>query len=158
MEKGLQTRILDLLEYGGLKVTASADGALVSDAGSELRIRFSHVEQGYDADLYNLYLDKCGPKKIQTIKTVRTFSNLRSETLGLKEAKDLVDMTSSTRPQPQLVIVNGDYVLTMKTRDELLEDGNSVTMVCTTPISEEHVAEVVSSLEEIQVELTEGEK
>jgi large subunit ribosomal protein L7/L12 len=65
---------------------AAAGGAAATDAGGD-------AEQ----DEFDVILDDAGDKKIQVIKEVRTLTSL-----GLKEAKDLVDGA----PKPVLEKVN----------------------------------------------------
>ncbi|MEZ7002484.1 50S ribosomal protein L7/L12 [Streptomyces sp. AD55] len=73
-------------------VTAAAAVAVAGPAGPA-----APVEQAEEKDEFDVVLTGAGEKKIQVIKVVRELTSL-----GLKEAKDLVDGT----PKPVLEKVN----------------------------------------------------
>ncbi|MBQ0828735.1 50S ribosomal protein L7/L12 [Streptomyces tagetis] len=73
-------------------VTAAAAVAVAGPAGPA-----APVEQAEEQDEFDVVLTGAGEKKIQVIKVVRELTSL-----GLKEAKDLVDGT----PKPVLEKVN----------------------------------------------------
>jgi large subunit ribosomal protein L7/L12 len=69
-------------------VTASAPMMAMPAAGA---VAAPSAEAAEEKTIFDVILKDAGPNKIQTIKVVRTLTNL-----GLKEAKDLVDKA----PQP----------------------------------------------------------
>ena len=66
-------------EFG---VTAAAPVAVAAAAGAP----GAPAEEAFEQDEFDVVLESAGDKKIQVIKEVRTLTSL-----GLKEAKDLVD-------------------------------------------------------------------
>ena len=76
-------------------VTAAAPVAVASAPGAPGGA--APAEAAEEKDEFDVILDAAGDKKIQVIKEVRTLTSL-----GLKEAKDLVDGT----PKPVLEKVN----------------------------------------------------
>ena len=73
------------------------------------------AEESADQDEFDVILDEAGDKKIQVIKEVRTLTSL-----GLKEAKDLVDGA----PKPVLEKANKDAA--EAARAKLADAGASV--------------------------------
>jgi large subunit ribosomal protein L7/L12 len=76
------------------EVTAAAPVAVAGPAGPA-----APAEEVAEQDEFDVILEAAGDKKIQVIKEVRTLTSL-----GLKEAKDLVDGA----PKPVLEKVNKD--------------------------------------------------
>ena len=97
------------------EVTAAAPAAVAvapaaGGAGAE-------VEEVEEKDSFDVILETVGDKKIQVIKEVRALTSL-----GLKEAKDLVDGT----PKPVLEKVNKEAA--DKAKEALEKAGASVTV------------------------------
>ena len=78
-------------------VTAAAPVAVAAAPAAGGAAGGEAAEAGGDQDEFDVILDAAGDKKIQVIKEVRALTSL-----GLKEAKDLVDGT----PKPVLEKVN----------------------------------------------------
>lgn len=76
----------------------------------------NRYEKTPDADeLHDVILTDCGPKKINVIKTVRAFTSL-----GLKEAKDLVD---STPNRPRYILKEAPFYEASRCLKAFEEDG-----------------------------------
>ena len=78
-------------------VTAAAPVAVAAAPAAGGAAAGDTADAGADQDEFDVILDAAGEKKIQVIKEVRALTSL-----GLKEAKDLVDST----PKPVLEKVN----------------------------------------------------
>ena len=78
-------------------VTAAAPVAVAAAPAAGGGAAADTGDAGADQDEFDVILDAAGDKKIQVIKEVRALTSL-----GLKEAKDLVDST----PKPVLEKVN----------------------------------------------------
>ena len=90
-------------------VAVAAAGPVAAGAGA--------AEEAVEQDEFDVVLEAAGDKKIQVIKEVRALTSL-----GLKEAKDLVDGT----PKPVLEKVNKEAA--DKTREQLEAAGACVTV------------------------------
>ncbi|HTZ42874.1 MAG TPA: 50S ribosomal protein L7/L12 [Jatrophihabitans sp.] len=95
-------------------VTAAAPVAVAAPAGPG---GAAPAEAAEEQDEFDVILDSAGDKKIQVIKEVRTLTSL-----GLKEAKDLVDGA----PKPVLEKVNKEAA--EKAKAALEGAGASVTV------------------------------
>jgi large subunit ribosomal protein L7/L12 len=95
-------------------VTAAAPVAVAADAGPG---GAAPAEAAEEKDEFDVILESAGEKKIQVIKEVRTLTSL-----GLKEAKDLVDGA----PKPLLEKVNKETA--DKAKEALEKAGASVTV------------------------------
>jgi len=95
-------------------VTAAAPVAVAAPAGPG---GAAPAEAAEEQDEFDVILDSAGDKKIQVIKEVRTLTSL-----GLKEAKDLVDGA----PKPVLEKVNKETA--EKAKAALEGAGASVTV------------------------------
>jgi large subunit ribosomal protein L7/L12 len=93
-------------------VTAAAAVAPAGPAGPA-----AAVEEVVEQDEFDVILEAAGEKKIQVIKEVRTLTSL-----GLKEAKDLVDGA------PKPVLEKVDKAAAEKARDALQAAGATVTV------------------------------
>ena len=94
-------------------VTAAAPVAVAAAA----RCRWRAAEAAEEQDEFDVVLEAAGDKKIQVIKEVRALT-----TLGLKEAKDLVDGA----PKAVLEKVNKDAA--EKAKEQLEGAGATVTL------------------------------
>jgi large subunit ribosomal protein L7/L12 len=90
-------------------VAVAAAGPVAAGAGA--------AEEAVEQDEFDVVLEAAGDKKIQVIKEVRALTSL-----GLKEAKDLVDGT----PKPVLEKVNKEAA--DKAREQLEAAGATVTV------------------------------
>ena len=95
-------------------VTAAAPVAAAGPAGPAAG---APAEAAEEKDEFDVILEAAGDKKIQVIKEVRTLTSL-----GLKEAKDLVDGA----PKPLLEKVNKEQA--DKAKEALEKAGASVTV------------------------------
>jgi large subunit ribosomal protein L7/L12 len=95
-------------------VTAAAPVAVAAAAGPG---GAAPAEAGEEKDEFDVILESAGEKKIQVIKEVRTLTSL-----GLKEAKDLVDGA----PKPLLEKVNKEAA--DKAKEALEAAGATVTV------------------------------
>ncbi len=95
-------------------VTAAAPVAVAAAAGPG---GAAPAEEAAEQDEFDVILEAAGDKKIQVIKEVRTLTSL-----GLKEAKDLVDGA----PKPLLEKVNKDAA--DKAKEALEAAGATVTV------------------------------
>ena len=95
-------------------VTAAAPVAVAAPAGPA---GAAPAEEAEEQDEFDVILESAGDKKIQVIKEVRTLTSL-----GLKEAKDLVDGA----PKPVLEKVNKEAA--EKAKAALEGAGASVTV------------------------------
>ncbi len=93
-------------------VTAAAPVALAGPAGPA-----APAEEVVEQDEFDVILEAAGEKKIQVIKEVRTLTSL-----GLKEAKDLVDGA------PKPVLEKVDRAAADKAKDALEAAGAKVTV------------------------------
>ncbi len=93
-------------------VTAAAPVALAGPAGPA-----AAAEEVVEQDEFDVILEAAGEKKIQVIKEVRTLTSL-----GLKEAKDLVDGA------PKPVLEKVDRAAADKAKDALEAAGAKVTV------------------------------
>jgi large subunit ribosomal protein L7/L12 len=112
--------LLELSEFVKLfettfDVTAAAPVAVAAAAGPTGPAATAEAEE--EKDEFDVILEAAGEKKIQVIKEVRTLTSL-----GLKEAKDLVDGA----PKPVLEKVNKEAA--DKARAALEAAGASVTV------------------------------
>ncbi len=96
-------------------VTAAAPVAVAAPGGGGAAVADAPVAE--EQDEFDIILEAAGEKKIQVIKEVRTLTSL-----GLKEAKDLVDGA----PKPVLERVNKEAA--DKAKAALEGAGASVTM------------------------------
>ena len=94
-------------------VTAAAPVAVAAAGGSGPQDAPAVEEQ----DEFDVILEAAGDKKIQVIKEVRTLTSL-----GLKEAKDLVDGA------PKAVLEKVDKAAADKAKDQLEAAGATVTL------------------------------
>jgi large subunit ribosomal protein L7/L12 len=90
-------------------VAVAASGPVAAGTGA--------AEEAVEQDEFDVILEAAGEKKIQVIKEVRALTSL-----GLKEAKDLVDGT----PKPVLEKVNKEAA--DKAREQLEAAGATVTV------------------------------
>jgi large subunit ribosomal protein L7/L12 len=97
------------------EVTAAAPVAVA--AAGPVAAGTGAAEEVVEQDEFDVVLEAAGEKKIQVIKEVRALTSL-----GLKEAKDLVDGT----PKPVLEKVNKEAA--DKARDQLEAAGATVTV------------------------------
>ena len=93
-------------------VTAAAPVALAGPAGPA-----AAAEEVVEQDEFDVVLEAAGEKKIQVIKEVRTLTSL-----GLKEAKDLVDGA------PKSVLEKVDRAAADKAKEALEAAGARVTV------------------------------
>jgi large subunit ribosomal protein L7/L12 len=93
-------------------VTAAAPVAVAAAGGAA-----APVEEVAEQDEFDVILEAAGDKKIQVIKEVRTLTSL-----GLKEAKDLVDGA------PKPVLEKVDKAAAEKAKDALEAAGATVTV------------------------------
>ena len=93
-------------------VTAAAPVAMAGPAGPA-----AAAEEAVEQDEFDVILEAAGEKKIQVIKEVRTLTSL-----GLKEAKDLVDGA------PKPVLEKVDKAAAEKAKDALQAAGATVTV------------------------------
>ena len=93
-------------------VTAAAPMAMAAPAGGGAE---AAVEE--EQDEFDVVLESAGDKKIQVIKEVRTLTSL-----GLKEAKDLVDGA------PKAILEKVDKDAATKAKEALEGAGATVTM------------------------------
>jgi large subunit ribosomal protein L7/L12 len=93
-------------------VTAAAPVAVAGPAGPA-----AAAEEVVEQDEFDVVLEAAGEKKIQVIKEVRTLTSL-----GLKEAKDLVDGA------PKSVLEKVDRAAADKAKDALEAAGATVTV------------------------------
>jgi large subunit ribosomal protein L7/L12 len=93
-------------------VTAAAPVAAAAAAGPA-----AAAEEVVEQDEFDVILEAAGEKKIQVIKEVRTLTSL-----GLKEAKDLVDGA------PKPVLEKVDKAAAEKAKDALQAAGATVTV------------------------------
>jgi large subunit ribosomal protein L7/L12 len=93
-------------------VTAAAPVAMAPAGGAA-----APVEEVAEQDEFDVILEAAGEKKIQVIKEVRTLTSL-----GLKEAKDLVDGA------PKAVLEKVDKAAAEKAKDALEAAGARVTV------------------------------
>ena len=93
-------------------VTAAAPVAAAAAAGPA-----AAAEEVVEQDEFDVILEAAGEKKIQVIKEVRTLTSL-----GLKEAKDLVDGA------PKAVLEKVDKAAAEKAKDALQAAGATVTV------------------------------
>ncbi len=98
------------------EVTAAAPVA-VAAAGPAAAGGGTAAEETVEQDEFDVILEAAGEKKIQVIKEVRALTSL-----GLKEAKDLVDGT----PKPVLEKVNKEAA--DKAKEQLEAAGATVTV------------------------------
>jgi large subunit ribosomal protein L7/L12 len=97
------------------EVTAAAPVAVA--AAGPATAGTAATEEAVEQDEFDVVLEAAGDKKIQVIKEVRALTSL-----GLKEAKDLVDGT----PKPVLEKVNKEAA--DKAREQLEAAGATVTV------------------------------
>jgi large subunit ribosomal protein L7/L12 len=97
------------------EVTAAAPVAVA--AAGPAAAGTAAAEEAVEQDEFDVVLEAAGDKKIQVIKEVRALTSL-----GLKEAKDLVDGT----PKPVLEKVNKEAA--DKAREQLEAAGATVTV------------------------------
>ncbi|HZY27931.1 MAG: 50S ribosomal protein L7/L12 [Jiangellaceae bacterium] len=97
------------------EVTAAAPVAVA--AAGPAAAGTAAAEEAVEQDEFDVVLEAAGDKKIQVIKEVRALTSL-----GLKEAKDLVDGT----PNPVLEKVNKEAA--DKAREQLEAAGATVTV------------------------------
>jgi large subunit ribosomal protein L7/L12 len=97
------------------EVTAAAPVAVA--AAGPAAAGTAAAEEAVEQDEFDVILEAAGEKKIQVIKEVRALTSL-----GLKEAKDLVDGT----PKPVLEKVNKEAA--DKAREQLEAAGATVTV------------------------------
>ena len=97
------------------EVTAAAPVAVAAAAPAAAGT--AAAEEAVEQDEFDVVLEAAGEKKIQVIKEVRALTSL-----GLKEAKDLVDGT----PKPVLEKVNKEAA--DKAREQLEAAGATVTV------------------------------
>ena len=97
------------------EVTAAAPVAVA--AAGPAAAGTAAAEEAVEQDEFDVVLEAAGEKKIQVIKEVRALTSL-----GLKEAKDLVDGT----PKPVLEKVNKEAA--DKAREQLEAAGATVTV------------------------------
>jgi len=95
------------------EVTAAAPVAVAAAAGAGA----GEVEEAEEQTEFDVILSAIGEKKIQVIKEVRTLTSL-----GLKEAKDLVDGA------PKPVLEKVDKAAAAKAKDALEAAGARVTV------------------------------
>src|SRR6478752_5330227 len=95
------------------EVTAAAPVAVAAVAGGGAAAAEAEAEQ----DEFDVVLEAAGDKKIQVIKEVRALTSL-----GLKEAKDLVDGA------PKVVLEKVDKAAAEKAKEALEGAGASVTL------------------------------
>jgi large subunit ribosomal protein L7/L12 len=95
------------------EVTAAAPVAVAAVAGGGAAAAEAEAEQ----DEFDVVLEAAGDKKIQVIKEVRALTSL-----GLKEAKDLVDGA------PKVVLEKVDKVAAEKAKEALEGAGATVTL------------------------------
>ena len=95
-------------------VTAAAPVAVAAAGGGAAGAPAEPVEE---QDEFDVILEAAGDKKIQVIKEVRTLTSL-----GLKEAKDLVDGA------PKAVLEKVDKAAADKAKDALEAAGATVTV------------------------------
>ncbi len=95
-------------------VTAAAPVAVTSAGPAGGGADAAEVEE---QDEFDVVLEAAGDKKIQVIKEVRTLTSL-----GLKEAKDLVDGA------PKAVLEKVDKAAAEKAKDQLEAAGATVTL------------------------------
>ncbi len=95
-------------------VTAAAPVAVTSAGPAGGGAEAAEVEE---QDEFDVVLEAAGDKKIQVIKEVRTLTSL-----GLKEAKDLVDGA------PKAVLEKVDKAAAEKAKDQLEAAGATVTL------------------------------
>ncbi len=93
-------------------VTAAAPVAVAAAGGAA-----AAVEEVEEQDEFDVVLEAAGEKKIQVIKEVRALTSL-----GLKEAKDLVDGA------PKAVLEKVDKAAAEKAKDQLEAAGATVTL------------------------------
>jgi len=93
-------------------VTAAAPVAVAAPGGGG-----AVVEEVEEQDEFDVVLEAAGEKKIQVIKEVRALTSL-----GLKEAKDLVDGA------PKAVLEKVDKAAAEKAKDQLEAAGAKVTL------------------------------
>ena len=93
-------------------VTAAAPVAVAAPAGPA-----AAAEEAVEQDEFDVVLEAAGEKKIQVIKEVRTLTSL-----GLKEAKDLVDGA------PKPVLEKVDKAAADKAKEALEAAGATVTV------------------------------
>ena len=93
-------------------VTAAAPVAVAGPAGPA-----AVAEEAVEQDEFDVVLEAAGDKKIQVIKEVRTLTSL-----GLKEAKDLVDGA------PKPVLEKVDKAAAEKAKEALEAAGATVTV------------------------------
>ncbi|MEO7058096.1 MAG: 50S ribosomal protein L7/L12 [Lapillicoccus sp.] len=94
-------------------VTAAAPMAIAPAGGAA----GAPVEAEEEQDEFDVVLEAAGEKKIQVIKEVRSLTSL-----GLKEAKDLVDGA------PKAVLEKVDKAAAEKAKDQLEAAGATVTL------------------------------
>ncbi len=94
-------------------VTAAAPVAVAAAGGGAA----APVEAAVEQDEFDVILEAAGEKKIQVIKEVRTLTSL-----GLKEAKDLVDGA------PKPVLEKVDKAAAEKAKEALEAAGATVTV------------------------------
>jgi large subunit ribosomal protein L7/L12 len=94
------------------EVTAAAPVAVAAAGGGA-----APAEAEAEQDEFDVVLDAAGDKKIQVIKEVRALTSL-----GLKEAKDLVDGA------PKVVLEKVDKAAAEKAKEALEGAGASVTL------------------------------
>ena len=94
------------------EVTAAAPVAVAAAGGAA-----APAEAEAEQDEFDVVLDAAGDKKIQVIKEVRALTSL-----GLKEAKDLVDGA------PKVVLEKVDKAAAEKAKEQLEGAGASVTL------------------------------
>ena len=94
------------------EVTAAAPVAVAAAGGAA-----APAEAEAEQDEFNVVLEAAGDKKIQVIKEVRALTSL-----GLKEAKDLVDGA------PKVVLEKVDKAAAEKAKEALEGAGASVTL------------------------------
>jgi large subunit ribosomal protein L7/L12 len=95
-------------------VTAAAPVAVAAPGGGASTPQDAPVEE---QDEFDVILEAAGDKKIQVIKEVRSLTSL-----GLKEAKDLVDGA------PKAVLEKVDKAAADKAREQLEGAGATVTL------------------------------
>src|SRR4051794_24732068 len=94
------------------EVTAAAPVAIAAAGGGA-----APVEAAAEQDEFDVVLEAAGEKKIQVIKEVRALTSL-----GLKEAKDLVDGA------PKVVLEKVDKAAGEKAKEQLEGAGATVTL------------------------------
>lgn len=100
----------------------------INNARNDILMRLLGEEEPPQTNgVWIVYLTDVGDKKINSIKNVRTYANIDRygnplyETLGLKEAKDIVDLVASPTGTPiMFAIITGVGLL-----DKLVSDFNS---------------------------------